>query len=330
MIAIILIGIAAGCASALMVVSIASGALVSLLLLYLAPLPLMVAALGWGPLSAVIGGVAAGVGFGAFFGLSYCLAFVIAIMLPACWLGHLALLGRPVAAATTSANLSPDHGASTTLTMEPTMEWYPIGRLLLWIAGFAALTTLSMLLTLGTDAAAISAALRRSWMTILGLSDSSTGKDGPWIEALVAISPIAAVITATLTLILNMWLAAKIAATSGRLRRPWPRLKDAALPPMTLVVLPVALAICFTGGLFAMMAQVAAGALVMAYTFIGFAVLHTLTLTLKGRAFLLSCTYAIVIVFSWPLLAMAALGIADAFFGFRQRYLRGRPPLPAS
>jgi len=48
MIAILLVAIAAGCASALMFASIISGALVSLLLFYLAPLPLMVSALGWG------------------------------------------------------------------------------------------------------------------------------------------------------------------------------------------------------------------------------------------------------------------------------------------
>ncbi len=52
MIAIVLIAIAAGSASALMFASIISGALISLLLFYLAPLPLMVAALGWGPLGA--------------------------------------------------------------------------------------------------------------------------------------------------------------------------------------------------------------------------------------------------------------------------------------
>ena len=54
MIAIILIALAAGCASALMFASIISGALISLLLFYLAPLPLMVTALGWGPIAAVM------------------------------------------------------------------------------------------------------------------------------------------------------------------------------------------------------------------------------------------------------------------------------------
>jgi len=98
----ILIALAAGCASALMFASIISGALFSLVLFYLAPLPLMVAGLGWGPLSATIGGISAAIGLGAIFGLPYCIAFVLTVALPAWWLGHLALLGRPVAMATVS------------------------------------------------------------------------------------------------------------------------------------------------------------------------------------------------------------------------------------
>ena len=79
MIAIILIAVAAGCASALMFASIISGALISLLLFYLAPLPLMVAALGWGPITATIGGILAASGLGAIFGLPYGIAFAITI-----------------------------------------------------------------------------------------------------------------------------------------------------------------------------------------------------------------------------------------------------------
>ena len=55
------------------------------------------------------------------------------------------------------------------------------------------------------------------------------------------------------------------------------------------------------------------------------------TLALKSRVFWLCCAYAVVITFGWPMLAMIALGLADAVFGLRQRYLRGKPPpLPAS
>src|SRR5580704_14269466 len=147
MIAIVLIAIAAGCASALMFASIISGALISLLLFYLAPLPLMVAALTWGPLSATIGGIGAAAGLGAIFGLPYCIAFAVTVALPAWWLGHLALLGRPRTNGVASGN-----GASPVV---PDLEWYPIGRILLWIAGFAVLTTMAALLTLGTNPTAI-------------------------------------------------------------------------------------------------------------------------------------------------------------------------------
>jgi hypothetical protein len=324
MIAIVLIAIAAGCASALMFASIISGALISLLLFYLAPLPLMVAALGWGPISATIGGIVAATGLGAIFGLPYCIAFAITIALPAWWLGHLALLGRPATIGASSGN-----GASP---VAPALEWYPVGRILLWITGFAALTTMAALLTLGTDAATIIGALRRGLLRIIGPRDAaSTGESEQWIDALVTIAPVAAAIVAMMTLTLNLWLAGRITATSGRLHRPWPDLKSAALPPMTLAALCVAAAFCFTGGLLAILAQIVTSALMMAYALTGFAVLHTLTLALKSRAIWLSGVYAIVVVFGWPILAIAVLGLADAVFGIRQRYLQGRPPpLPAS
>jgi len=324
MIAIVLIAIAAGSASAMMFASIISGALISLLLFYLAPLPLMVAALGWGPLSATIGGISAATGLGAIFGLRYCIAFAVTIALPAWWLGHLALLGRPVTHGASSGN-----GASP---VAPALEWYPVGRILLWISGFAALTTMAALLTLGTDAATITGAMRGGLLRIIGARDTgSTGETERWIDALVTIAPVAAAIVAMMTLTLNLWLAAKITATSGRLHRPWPDLKSADLPPMTLAALCVAVAFCFTGGLLAILAQIVTSALMMAYAFIGFAVLHTLTLALKSRALWLGGTYAIVVVFGWPVLAIVVLGLADAVFGIRQRYLRGRPPpIPAA
>jgi hypothetical protein len=324
MIAIVLIAIAAGCASALMFASLISGVLISLLLFYLAPLPLMVAALGWGPLCATIGGIAAATVLGTIFGLPYCIAFVVTVALPAWWLGHLALLGRPIAGDVASAN-----GAAPAA---PAMEWYPIGRILLWLSGFAVLTTMAALLALGTDIATVTGALRRGLLLILGQGDAAaTGEIEQLIGTLVAIAPAAAAIVAMMTLTLNLWLAAKITATSGRLHRPWPDLKSAALPPLTLAALCAAIAFCFAGGLLAILAQIVTTVLMMTYALTGFAVLHTLTLAIKSRALWLGCTYAIVVLFVWPVLAMAVLGLADAIFGIRQRYLQGRPPpLPAS
>ena len=318
-----LIALIAGAASALMFASIVSGALISLVLFYLAPLPLMVAAIGWGPLYASLGGITAAIGLGAIFGLPYCIAFAVTVALPAWWLGHLVLLGRHVTSETPAA----------AAPAEPEMEWYPVGRILLWVAGFAVLTTFAALLTLGSDAETITGTLKRGLMRILRATDpQAAGEADQFIDALIRIAPAAAAIVSMMTLTLNLWLSAKVTATSGRLRRPWPDLKTAQLPAMTLAVLCIALAFCFTGGLLAIVAQIATAALMMAYALTGFAVLHTLTLALKSRTFWLGSTYAVVVVFGWPVIAMVILGLADAVFGFRERFLRNRqpPPLPTT
>jgi hypothetical protein len=207
------------------------------------------------------------------------------------------------------------------------LEWYPVGRVLLWITVFAALTTTAALLTLGGDAATITGALRRGLLRIVGPRGTAAGGETEqWIDVLVTIAPAAAAIVAMMTLTLNLWLAARITATSGRLHRPWPDLRGATLPPMTLAALSAAIAFCFAGGLLAILAQTVSATLMMAYALTGFAVLHTLTLALKSRALWLSATYAVVLVFGWPVVAMIILGLADAIFGFRRRYLQGRPP----
>lgn len=301
MIATTVTALIAGAASALMFASITSGALFSLALFYLAPLPLMVAALGWGPLTSAIGGIAAGVGLGSLFGLPYFAAFILTIALPSWWLGHLALLGRPALP-----------GAA------PAVEWYPVGKLLLWIAGFAVLTTLSALLTLGFDGDSILAAMRRGLMRMMTARGTTpTSELNQLVDALVAVAPGGAAIVATVTLTLNLFLAGKITATSGRLKRGWPDLTRAALPPMTLVGLCVALAFSFAGGLVGIVGQIVGAALLMAYALTGLATLHALTLGRKNRTLWLCCAYAVVTVFGWPVLGLLGLGLADAVVGLR-------------
>ena len=311
MIATISIALAAGLASALMFASITSGEAISLLLVNLAPLPLMVVGLVWGPLGAAVGGATATVVIASLFGLPYCGVFAVVNALPAWWLAHLVLLARP-------REDTPAAGPDVVL------EWYPVGRILLWIVIFATIITTTTLLMMGSDAATIHNTIHRGWGDLfessgLALNDST-------LDALVVIAPIGAEMAVVAMLTLNLWLAAKIAATSGRLHRPWPDLKRTALPAVTVAALVVAAACCFSGGLPSILAQIATAGLSMAYAMAGFAVLHTLTLAMKSRALWLGCVYAVVAGFAWALLAVALLGIADAVFGLRERYLRERPP----
>ncbi len=313
----VLIALAAGGAAALMFASIASGALFSLALFYLAPLPLMVAGLGWGPLAALIGGVIGCIGIGVSFGFSYIAAFGLSIALPAWWLSRLALLGRPLDSVPVSA------AAAT-----PAIEWYPVGRLVLWAAGFAVLTTLGALVTLGADEATITATLKRGLMRVMGLApDQEIAADTERVlDALVALAPAAGATIAMMTLTLNLWLGARIARTSGRLTRPWPDLRDIELPPMTLAALALAVALGFTGGLLGILAQVVAAVLLTAYALVGFATLHVLTSQAASRVLWLSLAYAGVAVFGWPALLAIGLGLTDAVTGLRRRYRQSRPP----
>ncbi|MBN8969578.1 MAG: hypothetical protein J0G95_14135 [Rhizobiales bacterium] len=316
----LLIALAAGLASATMFASIVSGAAISLMLFYLAPLPLMTVGLGWGSSTAAIGGLVGALGVGGVFGLPYIAAFTVTVALPAWWLGHIALLARPVSSDPQLANLA------------PALDWYPIGRLLVWIAVFASITTVSAMLTLGTDAETIHAGLRNVLIRMGGISAEHLANESVnrTVNALAALAPGTATLIATATLTFNLWLAAKITATSQRLKRPWPDLRMTQLPTLALAALGAALLLCLAGGLIAILAQIFSAALLMAYGMTGFAVVHTLTQPLSGRAMMLVSMYAATMLIGWPLLGAILLGLADAAFGIRRRYWQRNNQLPPS
>ncbi len=153
------------------------------------------------------------------------------------------------------------------------------------------------------------------------------GESQGMMDALVTIAPAAAAIAAIMTLTLNLWLAGRITLTSGRLKRTWPDLTTAALPPMTLVALCVALGLSFVGGLLGIVSQIASAALLMAFALTGLATLHALTRGRKNRLLWLSSVYVVVGIFGWPVIGLIVLGLADAMFNFRRRI---QPPIPTT
>jgi hypothetical protein len=316
----ILIAIAAGGAAGLMFASIISGALISLVLLNLAPLPLMVAALGWGPASALVGAVTAGTGLGFAFGFAYAAAFIIMVGVPALWLGYLALLAQPA---------DPTTGLNGSTPAAPALEWYPPGRLLLWIAVCGFLIALSALLTLGTDHDTIMAALRgalKRMVAAQGGVGPVTGTDEA-LDVAMLLAPAVATVGMIFTLTLNLWLSGKVVLKSGRLPRPWPDLRSIELPPATIIAFGAALALSFTGGLVAMLAQMAGAALGVAYMLVGFAVLHSLSPLFGGRWGLAGAYAAILMSRWWLLLAVVLLGLVESTIGLRGRFAnRTKPP----
>jgi hypothetical protein len=322
MVQLFLIGVSAGAATALLFASVASGSPFSLLLFYLAPLPILIAALGWSHWAALVAAVVASASLTAVFGQFFFVAFLIGIGLPAWWLGYLALLARPAANGATPGGL----------------EWYPVGRLVMWAAILSAIIVIAAVLNFGTDEESFRTSLRTTLERMFRAqsrapSAPSAGAREPnrLIDFLVLFLPPAAAVVTTITSTVNLWLAARIVRISGRLRRPPPQLSAMQFPTYGPALTAAAIAGSFLPGLIGIAAGVLSASLLMAYAILGFAVLHALTRNVAGRPFLLGGTYAAVIIFGWPVLVMTLLGLADAAFDFRGRLARRRkPPNPGT
>ena len=97
------------------------------------------------------------------------------------------------------------------------LEWYPVGRLVLWAAPDRhSRSSLAAIPNFGTDQESLQAALRKTYERIL--------QDQSLIDILVVAVPPAAAVFSTIINLLNLWLAARIVKISGRLTRPWPDL----------------------------------------------------------------------------------------------------------
>jgi hypothetical protein len=314
MVQIFLIGLGAGIAAAFLFVSIASGAVISLVLFHFAPLPILIAALGWSHWAGLIALLVAVTGIAATSDNYLFLAFLLGIGLPAWWLGYLTLLARPVA--------SP---AGTKL------EWYPIGRLVVWAAIVSAFVIVAMLFNLGTTEDSLRSALRRGIELMLRQQDAAIEvPDLPdvnrWIEAFLVLGlPIGAVLITFINLFL-LWLAGHIVNVSGRLQRPWPELSAMAFPAITPALLAAAFAGLLLTGLTGIISSVFAASLATAYAVLGFAVLHAITRGMITRGLSLACVYFLVLFVPPTLVMIALLGLADTAFNIRDRIGAKRSP----
>jgi len=316
MIQMVLVGLGAGAASAVLFASIASGSLLSILLFYLAPLPIMIAAMGWSHWSALIAATVAGLGLAATFNsIFFFLAFLIGVGLPAWWLGYLALLAR-----------ADENGE---------IEWYPTGRIVLWCAAIAAGMVIIAIPNFGLDEEQFRAGLRSAFERVLqeqGRNAASTPLDvnsdstKRMIDFLVTVMPLAAAVLATVTNTMNLYLAGRVVKVSNRLRRPWPDLSQIRFPATAHAVFAAALVASFLPGLIGSIGGVIAAALMMAYALLGLAVMHAITRGTGGRTLILTGTYLSVFLIGWPIIILTLLGVADAIFDFRNRVGAGKPP----
>jgi hypothetical protein len=141
----------------------------------------------------------------------------------------------------------------------------------------------------------------------------------PFVRFNVALMPTVLGVILTLMLVLNLWLGAIVARTSGRLLRPRETLWTVELPMSVVFGFALAVVLAFVPGPVGYAAQAFAGALGAAAALVGLAVVHALTVGFGGRLILLTLTYIIVFVSGFAPIVLVLLGIGERFLNLRAR-----------
>jgi hypothetical protein len=306
----LIIGAGAGLVSAALFASAATATVLAGVLLYLAPLPLCLAGLGWGSMAALLSALTGTVVIAVSLGPATAGIFALSVAAPMAILLHLALLSRPATRA------GSEMGA---------IEWYPPGRLMGWAALMAGILSAILVLVLGYD----QESYRQSIRDVLEHSAlKEIDADGTLFteETIASLSSMlaralpAALASIWLTVTLfNLWIAGLIVHASGRALRPWPDLHRLELPNLFVLIFAGALLASFLPGLPGLLATGLAGAFLFAYVLQGLAVIHVYSLGVPLRGLLLVAVYLGILLLGWIALLIATLGLAEPLLRLRER-----------
>lgn len=333
------LGIGAGLVSALLFGVMTTGTVPGVILSYVAPLPILIVALGWhrlvGLLAAAIGALALTLVLRPSAGL----AFAIAQALPAWWLACLALTGG------VDTGSAQRNGAAPGEVGPAPTWWLPLGLYLLAIGLSGAFVALAVAIGLGRgDYATLQSTLRGVAEGILRLEANIgrretlpriAGVPGRSIvSALVALAPFVFAAVFTVALAVNVFIAAKVVAMSGRLPRPWPPIAEVRMPSYGLAALAAGILLALAPGYVGVAGWSLAGGVAMAFALQGLAFLHAITRGRPARGAILTLSYMLTVFFGATFLPLMALaGMIDSATPIRRRLSLGadggpptRPP----
>ena len=316
----LIIGAGAGLVSAALFASATVSPSLAIILFYLAPLPLCLAGLGWGRSSAFVASLSSTVIIALSLGPIVAMLFAVVFAAPIAFLVHLILLSR--------AAVEPQ-GSNAAANV----EWYPPGRLVGWAAVIAGALAGLVLLTVGYDQEVYNQSIT-DFLNSPALKDLDpdgtlfTRETIENLTVLIAKALPGMIAMSWLTIVLfNLWLAGFIVKASGRALRPWPKLQDLELPGMYVAVFAGAIVVSFIPGLIGLLATGLAGAMLLAFVLQGLAVIHTFSLAMPLRGFLLTAVYLGIFLLGWVAILVAILGLGEPLFGLRARGPQsGQPP----
>ena len=321
----VFIALLLGLVSAVVFLSATTGPmLIRFALFLLTSLPIFLAGLGWGWRFAALAGIVSVSIVAAASNFQVAGVYALTQILPAIVLSYLALLNRPY---------QPDGADSETV------EWYPVGRLVLWAAVMAGAITLAVLVVIGQDFDELRTGLK-GYLSETIKTNMPPGADGKPLDdsqletmtdIMVAVLPAASAVSWLTALVFNLWLAGRITLAAGQLRRPWPDISAMEYPPGTALMLLASLLATGAKGTAGAVGTAFLGAFFLAYVLAGLAVIHYVTRAKPWRPFGLWLLYiGLLVVAVWIAVIIALVGLADRPLRLRERaFPTGPPPPPA-
>ncbi len=316
------VAIGAGCAAALLFAVSAQSSFLAMALAHLAPLPIMIATLGWGLDAGAIAGVISVAALALLAEPLSALLFAASVAGPAWVMAAFAItpVARYFRALKPDAPVHPSVGAVVALAA------------MFGIVGSAAVVTTVIVVYGGYGEGArqvASAVAALAADAFEGAPDKLTARE--FADALVRFGPPAIAASTLMMLCVNLYAAARSTQLSRNLPRPWPDLP-------TSLALPWPLGVAFLACLAAAYAlpspaaqyfSIGAGGLGGALALQGLAVAHALSRGLKMRPLMLVALYACCVLRAkYTLPVLAALGLLDGFLRLRSRAALIPTPTP--
>lgn len=272
----------------------------SVILVYLAQLPLFAAGLWRGVCASVLAAVAASVILAVTGNLLLAGVFVGLNAIPVVLLVRQALLAR---IGETSA-----------------IEWYPPGLLTAWLTGLGLAATAVILVLLGGPEGT-QAGLREVLAPAFDRSFSENTPAHDQLLSLVAyILPGIMAASWTMMTATNGALAQGLLARFGANWRPSADLAALSLPVWIPLLLALSSGSIMIGGTTRFVAINVMIVLAVPFCLGGLAVIHAVARRLSRPAVPLMIFYVLAGVFGWPLLLVALLGVLESSLGLRRRF----------
>lgn len=293
------VGLLAGIAAGLLAIAALSSGLSSAALIFLTPMAIYIASMGWGTIAGVISAIVASAFCYIYGGLGVAISTSLIIFAPAAWVGHLSNLGQ--------------------VGEDGNTLWYPLSDILFRLMMVISAVCLAILLlvdfngpeTAGQLAEILTQAAKNN-PEIRTPTDEDVALT---LKLITSILPIVAAATWVFVHATNAYLGAVITHSSGQLVR---QRDDVAmtitLPKAALFILGIGfIATVFGSGFIVQIGGVLFGASATGFALLGLADAHLKARSTSGGTLMLIAAYSSIFMFIVPILVFTGIGVMRLF-----------------